>query len=61
MGVWGQFKDRVAGKGSGGRIFEAEAKGQEVRVNWAGLKLGPAGFLGGELLIKEGVESPRWN
>ena len=46
VGVWGQFKDRVAGKESGGRIFETQLKGQEVRVSWAGLKLGPVGFNG---------------
>jgi len=50
VGVWGQYKDRAAGKDSGGRIFETEAKGQEVRVNWAGLKLGPVGFNGHSLI-----------
>jgi len=69
VGVWGQFKDRAAGQASGGRIFETEAKGEEVRVNWAGLKLGPVGF-NGESLIKgrtkcwvpmarDGPQSPR--
>jgi len=36
--------------GSGGRIFETEAKGQAVRVNWDGLKLGPVGFNGKSLI-----------
>jgi len=49
VGVWGQFKDRKEGKESGGRVFKVESTGQEVRVSWAGLKLGPVGFNGQSL------------
>jgi len=50
VGVWGQFKDRVEGKGSGGRVFKVEGGEREVLVSWAGLKLGPVGFNGTSLV-----------
>jgi len=50
VAAWGQFKDRVEGKGSGGRVFKVEGGEREVIVSWAGLKLGPVGFNGKSLI-----------
>jgi len=32
------------------RVFKVESTGEEVRVTWAGLKLGPVGFNGKSLV-----------